>query len=165
MTGHGVENGGKRKEKHGMVGVPPRCRWNYVLSSYEGSYIHAYAWSGTGTRSYSMVRAHLCDRRSCNTCLYPSTGSVRACQTDDEKEVVHSRYPREVEGIRAGVGGGGGTGEGAARGARIERTESKSRGKWKREEESEGGGRKRTRQTEKVGRERGRVQVYDFGVC
>lgn len=27
------------------------------------------------------------------------------------------------------------------------------------------GGRKRTRQTEKVGRERGRVQVYDFGVC
>lgn len=52
---------------------------------------------------------------------------MRACQTDDEKEVVHSRYPREVEGIRAGVGGGGGTGEGAARGARIERTESKSR--------------------------------------
>lgn len=108
----------EREKGRGMVGIPPPMSMELrILSSYEGSYIHAYARSGTGTRSYSMVRAHLCDRRSCNTCLYPSTGSVRACQTDDEKEVVHSRwYPREVEGIRAGVDGGGGTREGAGRG-------------------------------------------------
>jgi len=35
----------------------------------------------------------------CNTCSYPSgSGGVRACQTDDEKELVHSRYPCELEG-------------------------------------------------------------------
>lgn len=41
----------------------------------------------------------------CNTCSYPSgSGGVRACQTDDEKELVHSRYPCELEGTRARVG-------------------------------------------------------------
>lgn len=29
---------------------------------------------------------------------------MRACQTDDEKELVHSRYPCELEGTRARVG-------------------------------------------------------------
>lgn len=86
---------------------------------------------------------------------------MRACQTDDEKEVVHSRYPREVEGIRAGVGGGE-----RERGERIERGQRARAGASGKERKRGGGkGRKRTRQTEKVGRERGRVQVYDFGVC
>lgn len=83
-----------------------------------------------------MVRAHLCDRRSCNTCLYPSTGSVRACQTDDEKEVVHSRYPREVEGIRAGVGGGEREGRGG-RGSREDREQEQGQV----EKRGRGGGR------------------------
>lgn len=52
----------------------------------------------------------------CNTCSYPSgSGGVRACQTDDEKELVHSRYPCELEGMRVGRVEGGRTR------ARIER--------------------------------------------
>lgn len=45
-----------------------------------------------------------------NTCSYPSgSGGVRACQTDDEKELVHSRYPCELEGTRVGRVEGGRT--------------------------------------------------------
>lgn len=55
----------------------------------------------------------------CNTCSYPrGSGGVRACQTDDEKELVHSRYPCELEGTRARVG----RVEGGRTRARMERT-------------------------------------------
>ena len=65
-------------------------------------------------RVYVCVCACVC---VCNTCSYPSgSGGVRACQTDDEKELVHSRYPCELEGTwRVGRVEGGRTR------ARIER--------------------------------------------
>jgi len=41
------------------------------------------------------------------TCSYPNgSGGVRACQTDDEKELVHSRYPCESLKGRGREGGG-----------------------------------------------------------
>lgn len=59
----------------------------------------------------------------CNTCSHPSgSGGVRACQTDDEKELVHSRYPCELEGTRVGRVEGGRTR------ARIERAKGRKMG-------------------------------------
>jgi len=62
----------------------------------------------------------------CNTCSHPSgSDGVRACQTDDEKELVHSRYPCELEGTRVGRVEGGRTR------ARIERAKGRRMGERK----------------------------------
>lgn len=128
----GSKNGGKRKGYTVRVPPPVSMELRPFLVPLTNDRIR-----GTGT--CSMVRAHLCDRRLCNTCLYPSTGGVRACQIDDEKELVHSRYPREVEGIRAGIGGW-------TRGEDRTRERGRESGsKWKREEELEGAKRDKQR--------------------
>lgn len=66
---------------------------------------------------------------------------MRACQTDDEKELVHSRYPCELEGTRARVG----RVEGGRTRARMERAVGRGM---------------RERGTEKIEREREREDIY-----
>lgn len=77
-----------------------RCRWNYVppprpLRKIVGVYTRRSAAGRVPAPAHRRV--HLC-----LACLYPSSGGdgVRACQADDEKELVHSGYPCEVEGTR-----------------------------------------------------------------
>lgn len=134
---------------------------SFPHTSYERSYIHA--WSGTGTRSYGG--AHLRDRRVCNTCLYPSSGSdgVRACQTDDEKELVHSRYPREVEGTRAGRWRWKQAGRTRERGWNESRDREQEQEQEQVQRQELEGGRKRTRQTER-GRQRAGCR-FTTSVC
>lgn len=70
-------------------------------------------------QGHVCTRAHTVAIDACviRVCVHPAVAmTLRACQTDDEKELVHSGYPREVEGIRAGGGGGGGSLVGRGRG-------------------------------------------------
>lgn len=93
------------------------------IYSHLDAYIHIHAlvkraWTSAFVRTHPRTSAVYIDERVyvCNTCSHPSgSDGVRACQTDDEKELVHSRYPCELEGTRVGRVEGGRTR------ARIER--------------------------------------------
>ena len=80
---------------------------------------------------------------------------VRACQTDDEKELVHSRYPRArlkvaARGRRVAVGGGGSRLVGRERGW----NEGEEQRETDREREREGGEEEKEKENENEERER-----------